>query len=78
VYSTLAIDATGRVLITSQEDSHVRISTFTGFTDGKFNPAMTEFSADNVKVYDFVRDGDCNIIYCNIEVSMFYSLYGIQ
>ena len=66
-YSALAIDATGRVAITSQEDSQVWISTLTDFTDGKFNPATTEFSADNVKVYDFPRDGNCNVIYCNIE-----------
>jgi hypothetical protein len=38
VYSALAIDAPGRVAITSQEDSQVWISTLTNFTDGKFSP----------------------------------------
>jgi len=54
-YSTLAMDAAGRVAITSQEDSQVWIST------------LTEFSAGNVEVYNVPRDGNCNFIYCNIE-----------
>jgi hypothetical protein len=66
-YSAISINPEGRVAITSQEDSQVWISQLTEFKNGFFDPELSEFDDKKAKVYDFPRDGGCNVVYCNVE-----------
>lgn len=67
-YSALAVEqSTGRVAITSQENSQVWISHLTHFEDGHFDPELSEFTDVKAKVFDFPRDTNCEVVYCNIE-----------
>lgn len=75
-YSSISINSAGRVAITSQEESQVWIGQMTYWTspsgnstEGTFDPTLSEFDATtgNAVVYDFPRDTECEVIYCNIE-----------
>lgn len=66
-YSALSITAEGRVAITSQEESQVWIGHLTHVRNGVFDPEKSEFSTSKMHVYNFPRDTNCEIIYCNIE-----------
>ena len=68
-YSAIAINKKGEVAITSQEDSQVWISSLTNYDSNTntFDPLASEFDDKNAKVYDFPRDGGCDVVYCNIE-----------
>lgn len=69
-YSAIDIDPKGRVAITSQEDSKVWIGQMIGLQ----NNGLYDLSALNLvdlnkgpMVYDFPRNSNCDIVYCNIE-----------
>ena len=65
-YSALAVHhSTQAVAVTSQENSQLWIGSLSGGSDGEFDPATAEFAGG--KVYDFPRDANCNLQYCNIE-----------
>jgi hypothetical protein len=66
-YSAISLAKNGKVAITSQENSAVWV--------GRFDTAALEFVPDGVdeegdpvnRVYNFPRDNQCEMIYCNIE-----------
>ena len=53
------------VAVTSQENSQVWIGALSGGANGDFVPEEAKF--EEGKVYDFPRDANCNLQYCNIE-----------
>lgn len=67
-YSAIAVSADFKVAITSQEESQVWIGKLGGLdADGYFDPDTAELDDSAAKVLDFPRDGDCNVVYCNVE-----------
>lgn len=67
-YSDIALDESGRVAITSQEDSKVWIGTLTGRNEkGLWNIDALAFNDEDAQVYDFPKNENCKTIYCNIE-----------
>jgi hypothetical protein len=67
-YSDIALDEHGHVAITSQEDSQVWIGQLNGKTaDGNWDIDNMEFDANVGEIYDFPKNEDCEVIYCNIE-----------
>lgn len=66
-YSAISVNSEGRVAITSQEESQVWIGHLTHMDSGHFDPEKSEFSTEKMHVYNFPRDTNCEIIYCNIE-----------
>jgi hypothetical protein len=68
-YSDIAIDAKGRVAITTQEDSQVWIGQMLGqYPDtGFYNVHAMELDTENWSTYDFPKNNQCETVYCNIE-----------
>ncbi|KAL3791629.1 hypothetical protein ACHAW5_000625 [Stephanodiscus triporus] len=66
-YSAIDITSSGRVAITSQEDSSVWLGHTVGISDGVIDPNAFEFNDVKSSVWRFPRDGGCHTIYCNIE-----------
>jgi hypothetical protein len=66
-YSAIDITSSGRVAITSQEDSSVWLGHAAGISDGVIDPNAFEFNGVKSSVWRFPRDGGCHTIYCNIE-----------
>ena len=65
-YSAIALHhSTTTVAVTSQENSQVWIGARSGGANGDFVPEEAKF--EEGKVYDFPRDANCNLQYCNIE-----------
>jgi hypothetical protein len=59
-YSAIALHSSGtKVAVASQESAKVWI--------GGFNPSTFELIDEGHRVMNFPRDGDCNVVYCNIE-----------
>lgn len=53
--------------ITSQENSQLWVGKLIGGCDGCFDPTTAEFEVTEGEVYDFPRNDNCEIQYCNIE-----------
>ncbi|GMH87396.1 hypothetical protein TL16_g10845 [Triparma laevis f. inornata] len=64
-YSAISVNEEGRVAVTSQEDSALWTGYLTLDEDGFFDPEIAEFKTD--KMFNFPRDDECRMIYCNIE-----------
>lgn len=66
-YSAISLHReTMAVAITSQENSQVWVGKLEGGTDGIFDPATTFFHAEG-KVFNFPRNENCELQYCNVE-----------
>jgi len=66
-YSSIDMDASGRVIISSQEESQVWIGYLDGMeADGLWDVAAMEFLEDYT-LYDFPKNDNCETMYCNIE-----------
>jgi len=71
-YSAITIDDTDRVAITSQEDSKLWISHLNGRTDaGLWNIDAISFDVEENTTYDFPKNDQCEVVYCNIEGAFF-------
>lgn len=67
-YSAIALSDTGRVGITSQEDSQLWVGQLLGRNEaGLWDVDSMEFDAKVGTVYDFPKNDECETIYCNIE-----------
>jgi hypothetical protein len=68
-YSDIAIDAKGRVAITTQEDSQVWIGQMLGQDPdtGLYDLDAMELDPSVHSVFDFPKNNECETIYCNIE-----------
>eukprot|EP00538_Stauroneis_constricta_P011566 CAMPEP_0119546082 /NCGR_PEP_ID=MMETSP1352-20130426/644_1 /TAXON_ID=265584 /ORGANISM="Stauroneis constricta, Strain CCMP1120" /LENGTH=373 /DNA_ID=CAMNT_0007590745 /DNA_START=55 /DNA_END=1176 /DNA_ORIENTATION=+ len=66
-YSAITMDESGRVAISSQEDSKMWVGQLAGKTGNVWDIAAMEFDADESKVYDFPKNDQCKTVYCNIE-----------
>lgn len=67
-YSAISLHrASQTVAISSQENSQVWVGKLEGGSDGAFDPAAASFPSAGGKVYDFPRNQNCEVQYCNIE-----------
>ena len=69
-YSALALHKeTQTVAVTSQENAQVWVGTLAGGADDDFDPATAAFAdgPGGSVVYDFPRDANCGLQYCNVE-----------
>jgi hypothetical protein len=70
-YSSIDINAEGRVAITSQEGSKVWIGQMTGLQENGLYDLTALDLVDAKKgyptIYDFPRNSNCDVVYCNIE-----------
>lgn len=67
-YSDINIAASGKVAVTSQEDSQLWISRLLGHqNDGRWDIDNLNFDDSYVEIYDFPKDNTCSTVYCNIE-----------
>lgn len=71
-YSAVTISETGRVGITSQEDSKFWVGQLTGKVvlangDTRWDVDAMEFDLNDGAMYDFPKNDLCMTIYCNIE-----------
>ena len=68
-YSAIAVNPwNGKIAITSQQYSQVWVGDMTmPGPNNSFDPINSELVEVGSSVYDFPRDDNCNIIYCNVE-----------
>jgi len=68
-YSAIAVDEqTGRVAITSQAESKMWVGQLTGRQgNGLYDIDGTSLDDSASTVYDFPKDQNCDVMYCNIE-----------
>jgi hypothetical protein len=68
-YSDVAMDAKGRVAITTQEDSQLWVGQMQGLdvATGLWNIDAMEFDTHVGTTYDFPKNDECKTQYCNIE-----------
>lgn len=69
-YSAMSLEkATGRIAITSQEDSQLWIGRLKGQDEvtGLWDVDAIEFDDEDGKIYDFPKNDLCETVYCNIE-----------
>lgn len=67
-YSAISITASGKVGVSSQENSQFWVSRLLGQQDdGRWDIDMLGFDHSDVAVYDFPKDNMCTTVYCNIE-----------
>ena len=68
-YSAIAIDQRGRIAVTSQEDSLLYVGKMLGKDPltGFWDINSMEFDQDEVVIYNFPKNDNCEIVYCNIE-----------
>jgi hypothetical protein len=67
-YSAITMDESGRVAISSQEESQVWVGKLLGETpDGLWNIDEMEFDTDKGKVFSFPKNNQCKTVYCNVE-----------
>jgi len=66
-YSAISLHRkTGKVVISSQENSQVWLGTLEGGNDGDFDPATAYFK-EGGRILDFPRNENCEVQYCNVE-----------
>ncbi|KAL3920298.1 MAG: hypothetical protein SGILL_003334 [Bacillariaceae sp.] len=67
-YSSIDMDLSGRVMISSQEESQLWIGQLDGIQpNGLWNVTGIEFRQDEHTIFDFPKNDNCETIYCNIE-----------
>ena len=70
-YSAITVDENGRVAISSQEDSKIWIGNLVGKQENGLYDldelALVDSSDDGKEVYDFPKNDDCDVVYCNVE-----------
>ncbi|KAG7342910.1 hypothetical protein IV203_020855 [Nitzschia inconspicua] len=67
-YSSIDIDGSGRVIISSQEESQLWVGQMDGIQpDGLWDVMGMEFRSDIHTIYDFPKNDNCETMYCNIE-----------
>lgn len=67
-YSAITLSKSGRVAISSQEESQMWVGQFLGQNpDGTYDIDTLEFDASEGIIYDFPKNDQCVTIYCNIE-----------
>lgn len=66
-YSDIEVSSSGKVAITTQEDSAMWMGTLTGINDGILDPENLAFNESDYKVFDFPKSNECLTIYCNVE-----------
>jgi len=66
-YSAISVDSSGKVAVTSQEESQLWIGQLLLDEENLYDPEKTDFISDNGKVLDFPRDTNCDVVFCNIE-----------
>jgi hypothetical protein len=67
-YSSIDMDLSGRVMISSQEESQLWIGQLDGIQpNGLWNVTGMEFRKDKGMIFDFPKNSNCETIYCNIE-----------
>mmetsp|Transcript_34497 Transcript_34497/g.75848 ORF Transcript_34497/g.75848 Transcript_34497/m.75848 type:complete len:458 (+) Transcript_34497:246-1619(+) len=66
-YSAIDITDSGRVVISSQENSAVWLGTVNGIENGVIDPDAFSFNEDEGKTLQFPKSTDCHTVYCNIE-----------
>ena len=66
-YSDIEVSPSGRVAITSQEDSRIFVGQLLGISNGVLDPDAIAFDEEKFKLYDFPKSDGCMTVYCNIE-----------
>jgi hypothetical protein len=68
-YSGITMDDSGKVGISSQENSQFWVGQLLGKdnTTGLWDIDEVEFDLKDAKVYDFPKNDNCETIYCNVE-----------
>jgi hypothetical protein len=67
-YSAISITASGKVGITSQENSQFWVGRLLGQQDeDRWDVDKIRFDDSDSLVYDFPKDNSCTTVYCNIE-----------
>ena len=68
-YSAITIDDQDRIAVTSQEDSRLYVGKMEGkvLATGLWDIDAIEFDHDDVVIYDFPKNDNCETVYCNIE-----------
>jgi len=66
-YSDIEVTSTGKVIVTTQEDSAFWIGQLNGINDGVLDPDGIVFDADEYKIYEFPKSNECFPVYCNVE-----------
>ena len=66
-YSDIEVTASGKVAITTQEDSAMWIGTLDGVTNGILDPQKLEFNKKGYSVLFFPKSNECLTVYCNVE-----------
>ena len=67
-YSAIALSEDGRAAISSQEESQIWLGKLLGQQPGGlWDIDAMEFSTEDVQVYDFPKNDQCQTVYCNIE-----------
>lgn len=66
-YSAMSVSPTGKVAITSQEESQMWVGTLLGQVGGVWDVDALAFDEEYFQVYDFPKDHNCMTVYCNIE-----------
>jgi hypothetical protein len=67
-YSAISVDSSGRVAISSQEDSMLWVGQLLGQNDeGLWDVDVMEFDPAVGDVYMFPKNDNCETVYCNIE-----------
>jgi hypothetical protein len=68
-YSAMTIDESGKVGITSQEESQFWVGKLLGkdLTTGLWDIDKVEFDSQTSRIYDFPKNDACEVVYCNIE-----------
>ena len=67
-YSAMSVDASGRVAISSQENSQLWVGQLLGQnSEGLWDVDELEFDHSGGVVYTFPKNDNCETIYCNIE-----------
>ena len=66
-YSDIDVTPSGKVAITTQEDSALWIGQLNGIENGVMDLDALEFDEDSYKLYSFPKSDECLTVYCNIE-----------
>lgn len=67
-YSAISLSETGRVAVSSQEESQLWLGQLLGQNPaGHWDIDAMEFSTDVAVVYDFPKNDQCMTVYCNVE-----------
>ena len=66
-YSDIEVTPSGKVAITSQENSAFWLGQMIGIEGGVLDPDKIAFNETSYKVFDFPKSNQCQTVYCNIE-----------